>query len=125
MENQKNTANGNASVGSKDQKGEDVFSPKSGRVQGTVWRNFSQRTGRNYHKVSIRRIEFDADERSYLANSFWPEDMKDVATVASQCRIWLQDNTDAFEQQREWRKGKMKRSKKPKASKTTSPESKK
>lgn len=123
MENQENTTNVPATVNSKDQKGDEVYGPISGRVKGTVWKNFSQRTGKHYYKMSIRRIEFDADEKSYLANSFWPEDMKDVATVASQCRIWLQDNTDAYEQQREWRKEKMKRSRKPKASKTAPPES--
>jgi hypothetical protein len=71
--------------------------------------------------VRGEHLRFVADERSYLANSFWPEDMKDVASVASQCRIWLEDNTDAYEQQREWKKEKMKRSKR--TSKTASPES--
>ena len=125
MGNQNNTVNVPANVNPKDSKGDSAYEPGSGKVRGTVWKNFSQKTGKTYYKVSIRRVEFDADGKSYLANSFWPEDLKDVATVASQCRIWLQDNTDAFEQQREWRKEKMKRSKKPKASRTESPESEK
>jgi hypothetical protein len=124
MGNQNNTANVPATVNPKDLKGDSVCEPESGKVRGTVWKNFSQRSGKHYYKVSIRRVEHDADGKSYLANSFWPEDMKDVASVASQCRIWLQDNTDAYEQQREWRKEKMKRSKKPKASTTAeSPDS--
>lgn len=68
---------------------------QSGRVRGTIWKNQSQKGG-TYYKVSIRRIEFDEDGNSYPANSFWPEDLKHVATVAQQCRIFLQENTEAF-----------------------------
>ena len=82
MDNQNDTTNVPASVNSKGPKGDNVCDPKPGKVRGTVWKNFSQRTGKHYYKVSLRRIEFDADGTSYLANSFWPEDMKDVASVS-------------------------------------------
>lgn len=68
---------------------------QSGRVRGTIWKNLSQKAG-TYFKVSIRRVEFDDDGEVRWANSFWPEDMKHVATVATQCRIFLQENTEAF-----------------------------
>ena len=68
----------------------------TGRVRGSIWKNHSQKIG-TYYKVSIRRVEFDDDRNAYLANSFWPEDLGDVATVAQQCRFWLQENTEAFE----------------------------
>lgn len=67
----------------------------AGRVRGSIWKNHSQKIG-DYFKVSIRRVEFDETGSGYLANSFWPEDLGDVATVATQCRIWLQENTEAF-----------------------------
>jgi hypothetical protein len=123
MENENNTANASANVNPKGLKGEIAFEHTLGKVRGTVWKNFSQKTGKHYYKISVRRIEFDGDGKSYLANSYWPEDLKDSTAVNAACRIWLQDNTDAYEQQREWRKEKMKRSKKPKASRTESPES--
>jgi hypothetical protein len=99
-----------------DQKGEDVFNPKSGKVRGTVWKNVSPKVG-VYYKVSVRRVETDANGVEHLANSFWPEDLADLASVATQCRIYLQMSTDVFEKQREWRKERAKRSRKPKASK--------
>jgi hypothetical protein len=68
----------------------------AGRARGSIWKNHSQKIG-TYYKVSIRRVEPDQDGNHYLANSFWPEDLGDVATVAQQCRIWLQEKTDAFE----------------------------
>ena len=68
---------------------------QSGRVRGTIWKNLSQKGG-TYYKVSLRRVEFDDDGNPYPANSFWPEDMGDVGTVAQQCRIFLQENTEAF-----------------------------
>jgi hypothetical protein len=46
--------------------------------------------------VSIRRVEFDQDGNPHLAISFWPEDLGDLATVSTQCLIWLQENTEAF-----------------------------
>ena len=122
MKNENNTAQANVNV-SRDPKGDTAHESESRKVRGTVWKNFSQRTGKHYYKVSIRRVEFDADGSAYLANSFWPEDLKDVASVATECRIWLQDNTEAFAEQREWKKERMKRSKKLKAASTESPES--
>jgi hypothetical protein len=122
MKNETNTAQENVTV-SRDQKGETAHEAESRKVRGTVWKNFSQRSGKHYYKVSIRRVEFDADGSAYLANSFWPEDLKDVASVATGCRIWLQDNTEALAEQRKWKKEKMNRSKKPKAASTDSPES--
>ena len=114
-----------ANVSSTGPKGEAVFEAVHGKVRGTVWKNFSGNTGKHYFKGSIRRIETDGEGKVHLANSFWPEDFKDVAAAITACRIWLQDNTDAFERQREWRKdNKMKRSNKPKASKAESPDSK-
>ena len=68
----------------------------AGRARGSIWKNHSQKIG-TYYKVSIRRVEFDDDRNAYLANSFWPEDLGDVATVAQQCRFWLQEKTEAFE----------------------------
>src|SRR4051794_12739748 len=122
MKNETNTAQANATV-SRDSKGETAHEAESRKVRGTVWKNLSQKSGRHYYKVSIRRVEFDADGSAYLANSFWPEDLKDVASVSTACRIWLQDNTEVFDEQREWKKEKMKRSKKLKAASTDSPES--
>lgn len=101
-----------ASVPTKDQKGKAVFEPNFGKVRGSIWENQSQKTGKVYYKMSIRRIERDESGDEYLANSFWPEDLKEVASVATACRIWLQDNTGVFEEQREWKAEKAKRSKK-------------
>ena len=67
----------------------------AGRVRWSICKNQSQKIW-TYFKVSIRRVEFDETGSGYLANSFWPEDLGDVATVATQCRIWLQENTEAF-----------------------------
>jgi hypothetical protein len=110
----------NATVGFKAPKGEAVYEPQFGKVRGTVWKNLSENTGLHYFKMSIRRVETDRDGKVHLENSFWPEDMKDVAAAATSCRIWLDDNTDAFERQREWKREKMRGSKRPKARKTQS-----
>ena len=112
-----------ASVPTRDQKGKAVFEPHFGKVRGSIWENQSQKTGKVYYKVSIRRIERDESGDEYLANSFWPEDLKEVASVATACRIWLQDNTGVFEEQREWKAAKAKRSKKRDASKAKTPDS--
>jgi hypothetical protein len=101
-----------ASVPTKDLKGKAVFEPSFGKVRGSVWENQSQKDGRIYYKTSVRRIERDASGDEYLANSFWPEDLDGLASVATACRIWLQDNTGVFEEQREWKAAKAKRSKK-------------
>jgi len=69
----------------------------SGRVRGSIWKNFSKTAG-TYYKVSIRRVEFDESGSVYLANSFWPEDLHDLAAVATSCRIFLHDATDAFKE---------------------------
>ena len=68
---------------------------QTGRVRGTIWKNLSQKGG-TYFKVSFRRVEFDDKGKEYLAKSFWLEDLSDVATVTTQCRIFLQENTEAF-----------------------------
>lgn len=99
-----------------------MFEPSFGKVRGSIWENQSLKTGKVYYKVSIRRIEQDESGDEYLANSFWPEDLKEVASVATACRIWLQDNTGVFEEQREWKAAKAKRSKK-RASTTKTPDS--
>jgi hypothetical protein len=118
-----NAQSDNATVGFKGPKGEAAHEPQFGKVRATVWKNLSENTGRHYYKMSIRRVETDKDGKVHLENSFWPEDMKDVAAAATSCRIWLEDNTDAFERQREWKRDKMKRSKRPKASNSASPAS--
>src|SRR3954447_26719109 len=100
------------SVNPKSLKGEIAFEHESGKIRGTVWKNFSQKTGRHYYKWSIRRIETDDGGDAHLANSYWPEDPKDVATVATAVRIWFQDNTDEIEQQRKWKGEQKKRPKK-------------
>jgi hypothetical protein len=112
-----------ASVASKDSKGKAVFEPHSGRVRGSVWENQSLNTGKVYYKTSVRRIERDGSGDEYLANSFWPEDLTGLASGATACRIWLQDNTGVFEEQREWKAAKAKRSKKRDASKAKTPDS--
>jgi hypothetical protein len=112
-----------ASVPTKDLKGKAVFEPSFGKVRGSVWENQSQKDGRIYYKTSVRRIERDASGDEYLANSFWPEDLDGLASVATACRIWLQDNTGVFEEQREWKAAKAKRSKKRDASKAKTPDS--
>jgi hypothetical protein len=50
-----------------------------------------------FYALISSRVEFDDDGEPYPVNSFWPEDLKHVATVTTQCRIFLQENTDAFE----------------------------
>lgn len=112
-----------ASVPTKDLKGKAVFEPSFGKVRGSVWENQSQKDGRIYYKTSVRRIERDASGDEYLANSFWPEDLDGLASAATACRIWLQDNTDVYEEQREWKAAKAKRSKKRDASKAKTPDS--
>ena len=104
-----NAQSDNATVSFKGPKGEAVHEPQFGKVRGTVWKNLSENTGLHYYKMSIRRVETDRDGKVHLENSFWPEDMKDVAAAATSCRIWLDDNTDAFQKQREWKREKMKR----------------
>lgn len=68
---------------------------QTGRVRGSIWKNMSQK-GAVYYKVSIRRVETNGEE-SWLSNSFFPEDLRHVAAVSTACRIWLQDNTQAFQ----------------------------
>lgn len=114
------TQDENESVESKNEKGKSAYDKDFGRVRITVWKNFSRNTGKHYHKVSIRRVNKDKDGRDHLENSFWPEDLKDLATAATAGKIWLEDNTDEFERQREWKREKMRGSKGPKARKTQS-----
>lgn len=59
MESKTTNANAREAVRSNRVNGDDVYNPKSGKVRGTVWKNFSQRTGKHYYKVSIRRSETD------------------------------------------------------------------
>jgi hypothetical protein len=113
MENKTETANAREYVDSKSLKGEIAFEHESGKIRGTVWKNFSQKTGKHYFKWTIRRIETDDGGTAHLANSFWSEDPKDVATVATAVRIWFQNNTDEVEQQRKWKGEQKKRPKKP------------
>lgn len=98
-------SNQNAQSG--ESRGEDDFQRQgvevqviaSGRVLGIIYRNESQKIG-TYYKVSFRRSEVDKTRlqkgKPYRASSFWPEDLGDIASVATQCRYWLEHNTDAF-----------------------------
>ena len=106
------TNNTRESVSSKNLKGEVAFEHDSGKVRGTVWKNFSQKTGKHYFKWTIRRIETDDGGSAHLANSFWSEDAKDLATVATAVRIWFQNNTDEIEERRKWKSEQKKRPKK-------------
>lgn len=69
-----------------------VHEVQFGRVRASVWENTS-RSGKVYHKVSIRRVETNGDE-TWLSNSFFPEDLKHVAQAATASRIWLLDSRD-------------------------------
>src|SRR3954463_7421738 len=109
METKNRNADVRESVNPKSLKGEIAFEHESGKIRGTVWKNFSQKTGRHYYKWSIRRIETDDGGDAHLANSYWQEDPKDVATVATAVRIWFQNNTDEVEQQRRWKAEQKKR----------------
>ena len=112
MESKTKNASVRESVSSNSLKGEIAFEHTSGKVRGTVWKNFSQKAGKHYFKWTIRRIETDDGGTAHLANSYWSEDPKDVATVATAVRIWFQDNTDEIEQQRKWKGEQKKRPKK-------------
>ena len=112
METANNNADAREYVNSKSLKGEIAFEHEAGKIRGTVWKNFSQKTGKHYFKWTIRRIETDDGGSAHLANSFWSEDPKDVATVATAVRIWFQNNTDEVEQQRKWKGEQKKRPKK-------------
>ena len=72
--------------------GNRIHSDSFGKVLVSVYRNVSQKDG-VYYRIKFHRKETDG-EKSWLAMSYFPEDMQNLSRAATACGIWLLDNTD-------------------------------
>lgn len=72
--------------------GDRIHAISFGKVLARLYRNTSLREG-IYYRVKFFRQESNA-EKSWLAKSFFREDLVSVAKAATASYVWLVDNTD-------------------------------